>query len=195
MLSSGRGYGLKTFVYIAAYVFPSALVWGMIGIVLRPLGSVPWLVALLAWAYALCFGILEALGLPLRVPGLAWQVPSGWVSGRPAMLQALIWGTTLGPGLLTKNPYAGMWLLPFLLALNHGWMIAMAVGTAVGVAHGGGRVLGVLSNRRHMDVDVNYAHLRILAAELHWLYIDGLALLLAAGALAAYILSLLGAHL
>lgn len=61
------------------------------------------------------------------------------------------------------------------------------------MAHGGGRVLGVLSNRRHMDVDVNYAHLRILAAELHWLYIDGLALLLAAGALAAYILSLLGA--
>ena len=65
----------------------------------------------------------------------------------------------------------------------------------MGAAHGGARALGVLSNRRQMDSDMEYAHLKILGAQLRWSYIDGLALMLAAGALAAYIISLLGAHL
>jgi hypothetical protein len=86
-----------------------------------------------------------------------------------------------------------MWLLPLLVALNHSPLIAMAVSTAVGVAHGGTRALGVLSNRSHMDTDD--AHLRILGAQLRWLYIDGLALLLLAGVLVAYTLSLLGVRL
>jgi len=110
------------------------------------------------------------------------------------MVQALIWGTTLGPGLVTRNPYAGIWLLPLLIALNQSLLIAMVVGIAAGIAHGGARVLGVLSNRRSMDMDEEYAHLKILGAQFRWQYIDGLALLVAAGALAAYNLSLLGVH-
>jgi len=109
------------------------------------------------------------------------------------MVKTLTWGITLGPGLVTKNQYAGIWLLPLLVALNHSLFMTMTIGIAVGVAHGGARVLGVLSNRRYMDIE--YAHLRILGAQFRWLYMDGLALLLAAGALAAYILSLMGVHL
>jgi len=111
------------------------------------------------------------------------------------LLQAFTWGTTLGPGLVTRNPYAGMWLLPLLLALNHGLLTAVVVGMAVGTVHGGARVLGVLSNRKQLDGDMEYIHLRILGAQLRWQYFDGLTLLLAAGALAAYVLSLLDAHL
>jgi hypothetical protein len=87
-----------------------------------------------------------------------------------------------------------MWLLPLLLGLNRGLLPAMLVGITIGAFHGAARVLGVLSNRRCMNVDIN-AHLRIMAAQACWQYADGLALLLAAGALAAYMLSLLGAHL
>jgi len=153
------------------------------------------LLALLACAYALWFGALEALGLPSKALSLAWQVPSGWITGRPATLQALIWGTALGPGLVTRNPYAGMWILPLLLALNSNMPSAFIVGIAVGIAHGGARVLGVLNNRKHMDADPVYVHLTILGAQLRWQYLDGLALLLAAGALGAYAISLLGIHL
>jgi len=83
-----------------------------------------------------------------------------------------------------------MWLLPLLLALNTNLLMAILVGLAIGAAHGGARALGVLSNREQMDDDMDYAYLSILGAQLRWLYLDGLLLLLA-----AYSLSLLGAHL
>jgi hypothetical protein len=152
-------------------------------------------VPLVALAYALWYGTREALALPRRVPGLAWQVPSGWINRRPAIVQTLTWGTTLGPGLVTRNPYAGMWLLPLLLALNRNLLATIVVGIIIGAAHGGARALGVLNNRKRMDSDMEYVHLKILGAQLRWVYIDGLALMLAAGALSAYTLSLLGAHL
>ena len=180
---------------MAAYIFPAALVWGGLAALFWLLGHVPLLVPLLALAYTLWFGAHEALGLPQQVPSLAWQVPSGWINRRSPILQALTWGTMLGPGLVTRNPYAGMWLLPLLLALNTNLLMAILVGLAIGAAHGGARALGVLSNREQMDDDMDYAYLSILGAQLRWLYLDGLLLLLAAGALAAYTLSLLGAHL
>src|SRR3989441_3429666 len=118
---------------MAAYVLPSAAVWGILGIILWPLHT--WLIPLIALVYALWFGIFETLGLPFRPPGLAWQVPSGWIDRRPAMVKTLTWGITLGPGLVTKNPYAGIWLLPLLVALNHSLFMTMTIGIAVGVAH------------------------------------------------------------
>lgn len=157
-------------------------------------GNIPLLIPALALGYALWYGTREALALPRRVPGLAWQVPSGWINRRPAMIQTLTWGTALGPGLVTRNPYAGMWLLLLLLGLNRSLLVTVVVGIVIGAAHGGARALGILSNRKQMDSDMEYAHLKILGAQLHWAYIDGLALMLAAGALAAYTLSLLGAH-
>ena len=188
MLSSGRGYGWEKILYMAAYILPSAIVWGILGMVLWPLHNIPWLMPLIALAYALWFGLLETLGIPFRPPGLAWQVPSSWINGRPALVQALTWGSVLGPGLITRNPYAGMWLLPFLLAFNNSLLMAIGVGIAIGIAHGGARVLGVLNNRRQMDIDPDYTYLRILGAQMRWQYIDGLVLLLATGALAAYTL-------
>lgn len=108
------------------------------------------------------------------------------------MAQITTWGTLLGPGLVTRNPYAGMWLLPLLITLNHNLLAATATGMAVGAAHGGARAIGVLSNWRHIGMP--YAHLMILGAQLRWKSRDGRALLLAAGALTAYILSLLGSY-
>lgn len=102
------------------------------------------------------------------------------------MVQTVIWGACLGPGVITRNLYAGMWLLPFLILLNNNLFTAIIIGMAIGVAHGSTRALGVLHNRKQMEK--NCTHLLILGTQLHWKYIDGLVLLLAAGTLIAYIL-------
>lgn len=184
---------MKAIFYIIAYVIPATIIWGLLGVVLWPLDNIPLLVSLVAWIYTLVFGLLEILGIPFRVPGLRWQVPSSWIKGHPSQVQTIVWGATLGPGLLTVNPYAGMWLLPFLVALNHGLFASIIIAIAIGIAHGSARAVGILSNRRHMDTGCG--HLLIMAAQLRWQYIDGLALLLATGGLAAYVISLLGIHL
>lgn len=173
------------------------MVWGLLSLALSPLADIPFLLLLLALVYALWFGVRETLGLHHRLLGLIWQVPSGWIRGRSAGTRAIIWGVTLGPGLVTKNPYAGMWLLPLLvalIALNRTPLVTVAVGVAVGAAHGGARAIGVLRNRKCIAVDAS-AHMKILQSQEHWQYFDGLALLLAAGALAAYALFFLGLHL
>lgn len=175
-----------------AYALPAALIWGAIGLLFGWLGGIPWLLPTLTLVYALWFGIREALGLPARVPGLAWQVPSKWIDGRPWPAQALTWGITLGPGLVTRNPYAGMWLLPLLLAFQHAILPALLLGVAVGVIHGSARFLGVLRNRHKLDANVEYEHLKIMGAQLRWQHIDGLILLFMAGILVVDLLSWLG---
>jgi hypothetical protein len=189
-----RGYRLKRLLYITAYIIPAAVVWGAIGLVFGILNSFPLLVPLLAIVYALWFGMAESLGFSMFIPGSTWQVPASWIDGCPEAAQTITWGTILGPGLITRNPYAGIWLLPFMVGLGRGLLASLVVGIAIGVAHGGARALGVLSNRKYMK-DTTLGHLRILGAELRWSYVDGIALLLAAGALAVYTLSLLGAHI
>ncbi len=188
-MSPGRGYRLELLLHIAAYVLPAAVVWGVLGVVFWPLGGIPLIAPLIAWAYALGFGIIETFAIPFQAPSVAWQVPARWVKGRPKAVQILTWGPLLGPGLVTKNPYAGMWLLPLLLILNHSLDIAIVVGVVIGVAHGSTHALGVLKNMGYMKM--NCSHLIILGAQLRWRYVDGLALLLAAGALTAYALTLL----
>jgi len=173
-----------------AYVLPAAAAWGVLGMALQPLDTVPLLVPLIVWLYSLWFGIVETFGVRFRAPSLAWQVPARWIQRRTDAQQAVIWGTVLGPGWATVNPYAGIWLLPFLVVMGRGLFMAAVVGVMVGVIHGGARAMGVLSNSRH--VEVNNSHLMILGQRLRWRYMDGLTLLLAAGALVAYLLTLLG---
>ena len=183
---------MRVVLYIAAYILPAAAVWSILSVVFWPLSSISItvLIPFMAMVYAFAFGVFEALGLPFRAPSLAWQVPSQWISGHSRVAQTITWGAILGPGLVTRNPYAGIWLLPLLLALNHSLLTAIAVGIAVGIAHAAARAIGVLSNLKYMDT--NHGYILVLGAQLRWLYMDGLALLLAAGALTAYTLMLLG---
>lgn len=141
---------------------------------------------LLAWLYALGFGLFEVLGLPVRVPSLSWQVPATWVKGKSATTQTIIWGTLLGPGFVTRNPYAGIWLLPLLLGLNQNLLAAIGIGAAVGFTHGGARAFGIISNRTCVK-DLN-AHLSVLGRQWYWKYVDGLTLLMATGGLTALLL-------
>jgi hypothetical protein len=172
--------------YIIAYALPAAAVWSILGAAFWLLNSVSLFILLFAWVYALGFGLFEVFGLPVRIPGLSWQVPATWVKGKSAATQTMIWGTLLGPGLVTRNPYAGFWLLPLLLGLNQNLLVAIGIGVAVGLTHGGARACGIISNQKCVK-DLN-AHIFILQRQWCWKYIDGLTLLMVAGGLTALLL-------
>src|SRR5256885_2225457 len=75
----------------------------------------------LAAGYAACYGVLEAAGrLTLAAPGSRWQVPQTMVAGVPGWRRIAVWGSILGPGFLTRNPYAGFGLLPIVVAAAGG---------------------------------------------------------------------------
>jgi hypothetical protein len=126
------------------------------------------------------YGVLEAGGRARPAPpGSRWQVPSEWVRGVSRRRRFLVWGSLLGPGFATRNPYAGFWLLPLAVAAmgNIGYGVLLAA--AIGVAHSTGRALGLLRDVK--DVDVN-SYLQSTWRSMYWRMVDGFALLAAAGA-------------
>lgn len=188
MLSSGRGYFQSILLYIVAYVLPAGIIWGVIGTVLVPVREFPWL-PFVAWTYALWFGICEAVGLPFRSLTSTWQVPAQWLQGHSNLAQTFLWGFYLGPGLVTRNPYAGIWLLPLLIPLIHNQFVSIALSVAIGVAHGATRALGVLWNWKSLGDSCSH---ELVLTQWRWRFIDGIAMLLVAGVLTAYTFSLFG---
>ena len=132
--------------------------------------------------YGVLYGVLEADGRARPAPpGSRWQVPSEWVRGVSRRRRLMVWGSLLGPGFATRNPYAGFWLLPLAVAAvgNIGYGVLLAA--AIGAAHSTGRALGLL--RAGPDVDV-HSYLQSTLRSMYWRMADGLALLAAAGAAA-----------
>lgn len=198
MLSSGRGYWFKRQFYLLAYIIPGAVVWACVGLAIWPLSRIAGLIPSLIWIYTLLFGIFETGLLPISAPSLTWQVPAQWIRGHSPFVQTLIWGTCLGPGLVTRNPYAGMWLLPLFIALNQNLLAAVIIGMAIGGIHGAARALGVLCNRKELDTSCPPIHFlgvhHILGTQWRWRLIDGLILLVVTGAFVAAMLPLLSRY-
>jgi hypothetical protein len=167
-----------TIATVLAYALPAALVWLVLGGIS---GSVHLSIVSrsVAVAYAAVFGIAEVMWLRLSPPSSSWGVPARWVRGRGMGSRTVIWGTALGPGLITKNPYAGMWLLPLLMWSATGAIAGAVVGLGAGLAHGSMRAWGVRSNARKGGG----SH-AIMLRQLYWRYVDGAVLLFAAAALA-----------
>lgn len=138
------------------------------------------------WLYSLGFGACEVIGIPIRSFSLTWQVPARWLQGRSRTAQMFIWGIFLGPGLVTKNPYAGIWLLPLLLVLDYNRSIAIGVGASIGIMHGFAYALGILNNHKNIGGSCTHS---VILAQWKWRIADGLALLLVAGGLTAYLFS------
>jgi hypothetical protein len=129
--------------------------------------------------YGVFYGALEAGGMARPAPpGSRWQVPSEWVRGVSRRRRFLVWGSLLGPGFATRNPYAGFWLLPLAVAAmgNVGYGVALAA--AIGAAHSTGRALGVL--REVQDIDAN-SYLQSTLRSMYWRVADGFVLLATAG--------------
>ena len=166
---------------LAAYVLPAISAWIMLGLLvnLLPLS----LIALvLMTGYGVFYGVLEASGKARPAPpGSRWQVPSEWVRGVSRRRRFAVWGSLLGPGFATRNPYAGFWLLPLAVAAVGSIGYGVLLAAAIGAAHGTGRALGLLRDVQHVDVN---GYLQSALRSMYWRKADGFVLLATAGAAA-----------
>jgi hypothetical protein len=157
---------------------PAITVWMTLGLLLNlvPLSAIA---LVLMAGYGVFYGVLEAGGMARPAPpGSRWQVPSEWVRGVSRRRRFVVWGSLLGPGFATRNPYAGFWLLPLAVAAvgNIGYGVVLAA--AIGAAHSTGRALGLL--REVKDVDGN-GYLQSTLRSMYWRMADGFVLLATAG--------------
>lgn len=162
---------------MGAYALPAAVVWLVLGLCTSalPLRD-PGLV--LVAAYSAVYGVTEAAGrLRPAAPGSGWQVPQPLVAGAPARKRLLVWGSILGPGFLTRNPYAGFAVLPLAVAAAGSGGLVLAA--AIGAAHGTGRALALLRAARTGPAG---DPMRLLLRSAYWRALDGLVLLVVAGA-------------
>ena len=164
---------------MAAYVLPAIIVWMTLGLLvnLLPLSAVA---LVLMAGYGVLYGVPEAGGRTRPAPpGSRWQVPSEWVRGVSRRRRFVVWGSLLGPGFATRNPYAGFWLLPLAVAAvgNIGYGVVLAA--AIGAAHSTGRALGLLRDVKEVEVN---SYLQSTLRSMYWRMADGLALLAVAGA-------------
>jgi hypothetical protein len=168
---------------IIAYALPAVLVWAALGACLGVLPLAP--AALVAAAlYAVGYGLSEAAGRPgPRPPGTRWQVPQAMVASASRRRRLLVWGSILGPGFLTRNPYAGFFLLPILVAAAGPVRSAVLVAAAIGLAHGTGRALALLRDARPGAAAAD--PMRLVLTSMHWRRFDGITLLVIATAAAA----------
>jgi hypothetical protein len=194
---------------VAAYALPATLTWMLLGLGVAAvsqsqaaasravLGGAALVAAL---AYSGYYGVSEAVGRPgVRPPGRSWQVPQTMVIGTSPRRRIVVWGAVLGPGFLTRNPYAGFGLLPLILiaAASFGWSAGLVVGAGVGIAHGTARALALLRDVRDVragrDARTGLAqpdvpprgpvddHMELLLKTVRWRTVDGYLLLAVAG--------------
>lgn len=163
---------------IVAYAVPAVAVWAVLGMVtnLAPLQDSALVAAI---AYCAYFGLAEATGSrSLPAPGRRWQVPQTFVRDAPRWRRLATWGVLLGPGLATRNPYAGFALLPLLLASLGRATTALEVGAAVGLAHGAARAVALVRDAHHIEVA---EYFESVLRSMYWRTVDGLMLMFLAG--------------
>jgi len=135
---------------VAAYAVPAVLAWALAGGLLGLLPLAPVCLGL-AILYGLYYGITEVRGMRgLPAPGRRWQVPQTMMIDASPSRRVVVWGSVLGPGFLTRNPYAGFGMLPLVVAITGlaGPWAAVALGACAGLAHGGARAVALLGDLR-----------------------------------------------
>ena len=164
-----------------------AVVWAVLG---------AGLAALLPATWALTAGIVGVLAYggaqllsrgPARVPQRSWQVPRSWVDERGTWGRMAVWAVTLGPGLMTRNPYVSYWVVVPALGSVTRLAEAVVIGAIAGAAHGLARFGGIVARQRSRPgTDWN---LLAVLWHMRFLRIDG-ALLIATGSAAVVALVL-----
>jgi hypothetical protein len=177
---------------LTAYAVPAVAVWALLGAVLGALPLARPALVLTA-AYAACYGLVEVtdrLGgrLRLRPPGTTWQVPQSMVTGVSRRRRIVVWGAILGPGFLTRNPYAGFGLLPLAVATAGGARAAALLAAAIGLAHGSGRALALLRDARPRRTAAPDP-MRLVLTSMRWRTADGCVLLVIAATAIARLLT------
>jgi hypothetical protein len=165
---------------------PAVALWTVLGLLLN-LAPVRLPALVLLAGYAMYYGLIETADRPgPPAPGRTWQVPAAWVNGAPPWRRILVWGALLGPGLATRNPYAGFAMLPLAVASAGGPRAGIALAAGIGFVHAAGRVLGLLRDMRGI---ASADYLLAVLNSMRWRTIDGAALLVMAG-LAVSVLAL-----
>lgn len=106
-------------------------------------------------------------------------MPARWLHRRNHVARWLVWGVALGPGFVTRNPYAGFWLLIPIGGVSGHWMLP----AIIGAAHGAARAVGIM---RNMRMSVDGASVGDWGGWLALRRADGLAMLFGVGVLGAY---------
>ncbi len=168
---------------LAAYAVPATITWAGLGLVLGALGLAAPAVAAAALAvavvYGFGYGVTESSGRAWpRAPGSNWQVPQRMLVGAGPRRRLLVWGLYLGPGFLTRNPYAGFGMTVVLVGCAARPLAGLLVAAGAGAAHGSGRALALLRDARVRAADP----FELLLTSLRWRTLDGLALLMVGGA-------------
>ncbi len=158
---------------------PAIAVWAAIGLVLTvlPVAAAARVGVVL---YGCGYGAIEALGATRpRAPGRNWQVPQDLMIGASARRRVLIWGSILGPGFLTRNPYAGFGMLPLLAgaATGRSLVTGAAVAAIVGATHACGRGVALLRDVAAPPPPP----VAVLLRSLRWRRLDGVVLLAISG--------------
>jgi hypothetical protein len=178
-MPSGRGRTLKTALIVFLFAGPGALAWLGVGVALGASNALRDSLALGGAVYGAGYGAAAILGIRLKAPGSRWQVPGHWLRGRAKWQVWSIWGTILGPGVATRNPYPSFWLLLPLAVVTGKYEVA----AIAGAAHGLGRALGIVRNVVRPCPVQNPATWGALRT---WIVVDGAILLFAAGLLSAW---------
>jgi hypothetical protein len=135
--------------------------------------------------YGAYYGLIETAGRPgLPPPGRTWQVPSQWVDGAPRWRRTLVWGSLLGPGFATRNPYAGFGLLLLAVAAIGNLRLGVMVAAALGLLHALGRAAALLRDTARLGGrggGETGDYLQSVIRTLRWRMLDGLAMLAVAG--------------
>lgn len=162
-----------------AYAFPAVIIWTALGLILNSVSlSSAALVAIVV--YALFYGVHESHGRAVPAPpGSTWQVPSSWVRGVSKSRRIAVWGSMLGPGFATRNPYAGFGLLPLAVAAAGSIRYGVWLAAAIGLAHAVGRSLALV--RDVHGPSINEDPFRAILKAMRWRMVDGYALLLIGG--------------
>lgn len=164
---------------LAHYIAPAVGVWMLFGLLVNiaPLSTASLILIVL---YGGFYGLIEAAGRARpAAPGSGWQVPSAWVRGVSRRRRMWVWGTLLGPGFATRNPYAGFGFLLLAVAAVGDLRDGVLLAAVIGIAHGAGRALALLGDVRLINAA---DYLQAVLKAMYWRMFDGYALLAAAGA-------------
>ncbi len=90
----------------------------------------------------------------------------------------------LGPGVITVNPYASIWVIVIVLLVAGSGGFAIWIGAGIGLAHGAGRAIGIM----HQSANCSDPF-PVMASQIRWKQLDGIALLIAFGTLSSSLLA------
>jgi hypothetical protein len=132
-----------------------------------------------AAVYGCGYGAAEVFGFRWPPPpGRRWQVPQDLLIGSSGARRLVVWGAILGPGFLTRNPYAGFGMLVLLAASIGNLPTAIVIAAAIGAAHAAGRAIALFRD----SATEQREPFALLLQSLRWRVLDGIALLAVAGA-------------